>query len=357
MVIAVEALLSGSQAPVAELVALLLVVLGGLAEQLHHGRVRRVALLAFGPEGRPRPWARLAPALRVLAAASLGWGLCTLLLLPPKVHKGDATLPPDRHLVFVLDVSPSMRLADAGPEGKQTRTARAAEVVRSLMHRLPLERYRTSVVAFYNGAKPVVQETRDLEVVRNVLEDLPMHHAFQKGSTRLADGLVTAAEMIRPWNPKSVLLVVVTDGDSVPGDLPRLPASVGDVLVLGVGDPRAGKFIDGRHSRQDVANLRQVAARLGGTYHDGNQKHLPSSLVGSLAAGGPSSPLLRLSRREYALLAAGLGAALLALLPLGLHRFGSAWSPGVPARGDVEPREGSLAPARPVERTLERSLT
>ena len=312
----------------AELLALLVVVLLGLAERAHALRCRRVAVLAFGPGGRPRTWARFVPLLRVVAGAAFAWGLASLFMLAPKTHKGDTQLPPDRHLVLVLDVSPSMRLVDAGPASDQSRTKRAAEVLGSLLRRVPIERYKTSVVAFYNGAKPVVEETRDLALVWNVLSDLPMHHAFQTGETKLAEGLELAAAMMRPWNPKSTLLVVVTDGDSVAGEIPRLPPSVSDALVVGVGDPRAGKFIDGRHSRQDVANLRQVAARLGGTYHDGNLKHLPTDLVNVLAAGGRAAPLLQLSRREYAIAAATIGGALLGLIPLLLHLAGSAWSPG-----------------------------
>lgn len=329
---------------VAELAALVSLVLAGLAERLHAARLRRVGVLAFGPGGQPRAWARGAPLLRAAAVGGLAWGLVTLLLLPPKVHRSDEQLPPDRHLVFVLDVSPSMRLVDAGPDGKQSRTKRAAEVITSLIRRLPIQRYKTSVVAFYNGAKPVVEETRDLEVVRNILDDLPMHHAFQRGQTKLAEGIQVASGMVRPWNPKSALVVVVSDGDSVPGDLPRLPVAVSDTLVVGVGDTRAGKFIDGRHSRQDAANLRQVAARLGGTYHDANQKHIPSELVNLLAAGGHTAPLERLSKREYALIACGLSATVLALLPLALHLLGSAWRPGAAsARGRAQ---ANLQPER-----------
>ena len=44
----------------------------------------------------------------------------------------------------------------------------------------------------------------------------------------------------------------------------RMPASVAGVLVVGVGDPQAGMFIDGHQSRQDVSTLRQIAARLRG---------------------------------------------------------------------------------------------
>ena len=38
----------------------------------------------------------------------------------------------------------------------------------------------------------------------------------------------------------------------------------------------------------------------------------------------------QLSRREYALLACGLGGVVLAFLPVLLHRFGTRWRPGVP---------------------------
>ena len=41
----------------------------------------------------------------------------------------------------------------------------------------------------------------------------------------------------------------------------------------------AGKFIAGHQSRQDASTLRQVAVRLSGTYHNGNEKHLPTVLL------------------------------------------------------------------------------
>jgi Ca-activated chloride channel homolog len=98
---------------------------------------------------------------------------------------------------------------------------------------------------------------------------------------------------------------------------------------VGVGDPRQGSFIDGRMSRQDVSTLRQIAARLGGFYHDGNEKHLSSVLLSELTVIPRKSTFEQLTRREYALLACGLGATVLALLPVFLHRFGTRWRPGV----------------------------
>lgn len=318
-----------------------------LAEALHARRVRRLARLAFGPGERPAAWVRAVPLLRALSVAWVAWGLATLLILTPKVHasteqRAIAAGPP-RHILLVLDVSPSMRLDDAGPTHAQTRKQRARDVVESLLKRVPLERYRLSVVAVYNGAKPVVVDTSDLEVVRNILSDLPMHFAFPAGQTRLFDGLEEAARIAHPWNPRSTTLVLISDGDTVPAQgMPRLPASIGGVLVVGVGDPLSGKFIDGRQSRQDVSTLRQIATRLHGTFHNGNEKHVPSSIVGELTASGGAGALERFGRREYALLSLGSGAFLLALLPYLLHVLGTTWRPGRPVASANAVRSASL---------------
>jgi Ca-activated chloride channel family protein len=314
-----------------------------LAELLHARRVRRVAALAFGPGGRPALWARAAPLVRVLASGSLAFGLATLLVLEPKKHTpGEEGAKPRagdvRHVLLVLDVSPSMRLVDAGPTKKESRMQRAAAVLESFFRRVPLELYRLSVVATYNGAKPVVVDTSDVEVVRNVLGDLPLHFAFPAGKTKIFDGLEEAARLADGWNPGSTTLILVSDGDTVPSKgMPRMPKSVRDVLVIGVGDPVNGKFIDGRQSRQDVATLRQIAARLNGTFHNGNELHLASSLVSDLAGSSAEGLLADWGLREAALAACASGALGLALLPLLLQLFGSAWRPGVRRRRGADP--------------------
>ncbi|MGE3818317.1 MAG: VWA domain-containing protein [Isosphaeraceae bacterium] len=316
----------------AEVVALGVGFLVTAAEALHARRSRRLARLAFGPTTRPAPWARFAPAFRVASAAATAWGLTTLLLIPPKNHQAQ-TLPDAQrqNLLLVLDVSPSMRLPDAGPDGNLSRAKRAADVIGSLFQRVSIERYLISVIACYNGSKPVVVGTKDMEVVRNILTDLPMSYAFQAGKTDLFSGLTEAANVAHPWNPRSTLLVVLTDGDTVPPTgMPRLPASISDVLIVGVGDPRTGRFIDGRQSRQDASTLRQLAARLDGAYHDANQKHLPTDLIRRLTFMPRETLWERPTRREYALFACGLGATVLAFLPLALHHVGTRWHPGVP---------------------------
>ena len=104
--------------------------------------------------------------------------------------------------------------------------------------------------------------------------------------------------------------------------------SIRSTLIVGVGDPLAGKFIDGRQSRQDVPTMRQIAARLGGTFHNGNEKQLASNLIAEATGMEEEDVFERLTRREYALLASLAGALLLALLPILLHFFGTSWHPG-----------------------------
>ena len=238
----------------AELAAAAVAILAMGAESLHAQRSRRLARLAFGPRQRPAPWAALAPALRVLALPALCWGLVTLLELPPKAHVArDIPDKERRHVLIVLDVSPSMRLRDAGPNADQSRIKRVSLVMDSFLERIPVELYLISVVACYNGAKPVVVDTKDLEVVRNIFGDLPMHQAFPSGKTDLFSGLAEAARIAHPWQPRSTLLLMLSDGDTVPAiGMPKMPDSIADVLIVGVGRPAPG-FV---HRRPHVAPRR-----------------------------------------------------------------------------------------------------
>lgn len=329
---------------VAEAVAFGVLVFGLLAEGLHARRVRRVAILAFGDGGKPGYGARLAPYVRAAGLAAVAWGLVTLLLIPPRSHRAQAVDKEKlRHLLLVLDVSPSMRLEDAGPTKKQARIKRVKDLMESFFLRAP-EPFRISVVATYNGAKPVVIDTLDMEVVRNVLGDLPMHFAFEVGETRLFEGLKEAARLAHDWTPHSATMVLLSDGDTVPATgMPKMPASISQVLVVGVGDPRVGSFIDGRHSRQAVSTLRQIANRLRGTYHNGNEHQISTDTLLRVAQPVEAGTFEKLTRREYALLACAAGALSCAAIPVLLTYFGTRWRPGV-----YLARRSSIAGADPV---------
>lgn len=314
----------------------LLVTLGAVlatlvGELLHRVRTRRLAHLAFGPSAAPAPWVRFVPWLRAVAHGGLAWGLATLLSIEPRVHQSDDL--PDaewRHLLLVYDVSPSMLLRDAGPSGDMSRHDRAVELIESLFQRVPIGKFKVSIIATFNGAKPVVEDTRDLEVVRHILADVDMRYAFQPGSTRLFDGIAEAARIAKPWRQNSAMLVIVSDGDTVPASgMPPMPASIGGTLVIGVGDNVTGKFIAGHQSRQDTSSLRQVANRLHGEFHNGNKRQVPSDVLAAAAADSRKPLIERLTLREWALIAVTVASFLIALLPMLLHRFGTRWQPGV----------------------------
>jgi len=315
---------------VAELVAVAALLIAALTETIHAQRCRRLARLAFGPNERPAVWARLAPLLRIVAVGALAWGFTTLLIIDPKIHHAkEIPLKDQKHLVMVLDVSPSMRLEDAGPTGKQSRRKRVADVMESFFQRVPVSQYKVSIVAVYSDAKAVVQDTHDLEVVDNILDDLPMEQAFAAGQTDIFSGLREAAKLAQSWRPKSTTVMLLSDGDTVPATgMPKMPASVSHVLIVGVGDTRVGRFINGRNSRQDASTLRQVAIRLRGKYHNANDKQLPTSLLKEITQSADVSPFEQLTRREYALIACAVGSGLIALLPLLLTYFGTRWKPG-----------------------------
>jgi Ca-activated chloride channel family protein len=236
-----------------------------------------------------------------------------------------------------------MQLADAGPTHQDRRAHRASDILMSVLSRIALDQVRISVVAFYNGAKPVVVDTYDLEVVRNIISDLPLDYAFDIGKTKLFDGIREAATLAMPWQPASTTLLVVSDGDTIPeSGMPELPRSIVQVLVLGVGDPVAGTYIDGHQSRQEAVTLRELAQRLHGEYHDANERHLGSPQLVALSRLMPLKDAEASGRREAALAATCVGASLLALLPVALALAGASWQGDLrPGRADSDARFGT----------------
>ena len=314
-------------------VVVLVIALG--TEWLHSARIARISQLAFGPSGKPALWARAAPFVRCIALAGAAWGLLTLLEINPKVYKAKAVEESDmQHVVIVLDVSPSMKIEDAGSSGSISRRRQAFNLMESFFKRVSMEQMRLSLIAVYNGAKPVVVDTRDADVVRNFLDGVDMYTAFESGKTHLFDGLELAAEISGGWQRESTTVILLSDGDTVPSKgMPKMPKSVKHILVVGIGNPVTGTFLDGKNSKQDSSTLRQIALRLGGQYHNGNEKNLPGETIGYLTAVDNESPFKRLTRREYALAALAISAIILALLPVMLTRFGTRWRPGIPPAG------------------------
>ena len=304
------------------IIAFAVLVIVGIAEWLHARRVARVARLAFGPNGRASRWTIVVAPSRTIAAALATWGLMFLVTYDPiEIDRKPAKIA-SNHLLVLLDVSPSMQLKDSGAEAQGiSRAKRAGEVVQAVLDRLDMENTRISIVAFYTDALAIVQDTFDKEVIRNALDGLPMYTAFESGPTDLKKGLVKAFEIARLWPADSATLLIVTDGDVATGIPSVIPSSIADTIVVGLGDPVKSSDVNGHASRQDTMGLRQLATRLGGFYHDGNRKHLPSDVVNSLTMIAPRVGG-NWSVRDLALLAVGIGCSTLAFIGPLLTLFG-----------------------------------
>lgn len=309
------------------LAALTTLLLVSLAEWLHARRIRVAARLAFGSQGA-KAWTSVVPWLRVVSLTAFAWGLTTLLMM--KIESPDDAAAKERldaeatRLVFVADLSPSMYLPDAGPDGSQTRHDRMKEVVEGILQRVS-GNLRFGVVGFYTDSFPVVMGARDPELVRNVFNGLPLTYAMPDGQTDLGTAINRTLEIVADFPKHSTRLIILTDGDSTPlaGINPR-PVSVREALVLGVGNPTKGSYIDSHQSRQEAGTLQSVASSLLGTYHDVNEKHLDTSALGDLVVP-LALPHKGLSLAQWAVLMMMLGAVINALIPVALEFFGTDW--------------------------------
>jgi Ca-activated chloride channel family protein len=322
-------------------VALVVGLLVALGEWMHARRVRRVARLAFGGNGNPAPWTFVVPWLRPFAAAAACWGALFLAAYDPVEIDRRPTREASKHLLICLDVSPSMQIKDAGPEAEKiSRAIWAGRIVQGVLDRLDMETTRISLVAFYTDALPVLTETFDKDVVRNALDGLPMYAGFEPGATDVQKGVNKCLEIARLWPSGSATLLVVSDGDTLTSPMSGyIPDSIADTIVIGVGDPVRSSIVGGHSSRQDTMSLKQLSARLGGIYHEGNIKHLPTEVLEGLTMLSPRAGE-GLGSRELALVALVTGTSVLALATPLLLAFGRPRS-YAKARNQVAARAGA----------------
>ncbi len=309
---------------IALLAAVAALLLATLGEWMHAKRTARIARLAFGEAGRPARWTVIAPFVRVLGLTLTAFGAAILFQFDP-IESDDTPNPrASRQLLVVLDVSPSMNLKDSGPDTEKImRGVWAGKVLQGILDRIDMKDTRISLIAFYTKALPMLQDTTDKNLLPNLMDGLPLYTAFKSGDTDMQSGIDAAFAMAKGWARGSTTLVVISDGDLTktvnPG--PR-PASIADVIVIGVGDPVRGMVLSGHNSRQDAWVLKTLAGRLDGYYHDGNTKHLPSEIIDQLTMIAPRVGDV-LSLREAGLVALGFGCAALGLIGPLLLWFGT----------------------------------
>jgi Ca-activated chloride channel family protein len=198
------------------------------------------------------------------------------------------------------------------------------EVVEGILQRVS-GNLRFGVIGFYTDSLPVVMEARDPELVRNVFNGLPLTYAMPVGQTDLGTAINRTLEIVEDFPKSSTRMIILTDGDSIPlAPINPRPASMREVLVLGVGNPKKGSFIDGHQSRQEADTLQRVATSMLGVYHDVNDKHLATEALGDLVVP-LALPHQGLTLAQWAVLAMVLGAIINALIPVALEYFGTDW--------------------------------
>ncbi len=316
--------------------ALAAVLLTAWAELRHAQRCASIGRLAFGPAGRPRSWTQAVPTLRVVAMGLSAWGLAALALMEPELLNESLAVESSeapneqaklQRVVLLLDVSPSMNISDSGLNKQQRRRDRVLDVIEGVISRIALSRTRFSVVVFFTSARPIVVDASDVNVIRNVLDNLPLVWSFQPGETRLLEGIRVANELAEPWPDKSATMMICTDGDTVDfSQIPKLPRSIRNVEILAVGDPLVGTLIGNHDSRQDASVLRRLAAELHGSYHNVNTQHLPSTALTELAYTPPPPPQVGWQLKDLARCALAGGVLLLTLIPVALQYLGSSWN-------------------------------
>lgn len=141
-----------------------------------------------------------------------------------------------RDLVVAVDVSDSMLCPDQRP----TRLARGLEV---LNQALPaLEGNRLGVVVFAGEAYPLVPLTTDLSAVGTFLDGVEPGMVGLPGSN--IEGAVAAALRLLPPEGEGRVVVLITDGENLQGDVPAAAGALrqGGVGVLGIvaGTERGG---------------------------------------------------------------------------------------------------------------------
>ena len=241
------------------------VIVAGLGEYWHAKRSAKVQKLAYGPEGKPRNWTKFTPLLRILSVGLVTWGLVVLAFSRPEAlgsesesevaEESEEDPEEIQRVLLVLDISPSMNAIDAGPNQDKRRRDRVMDVVEGVLTRIALTRTRFSVVVFFTSARPVVVNARDTNVVRNILDNLPLIWSFEPGETQLLSGLEKAAEMAENWPPDSTTVFLCTDGDTVDfTQIPQMPSSIRGLEILAVGDPMQSTRV-GRHETRQQATV------------------------------------------------------------------------------------------------------
>lgn len=239
----------------------------------------------------PPPWLAavfltLAAAAAILAAAQPRWG--TRVSQVPRTGAD---------LVILMDISRSMDVTEVPP----SRLAAAREAAVQAIERLAGD--RVGLVVFAGSARVRFPLTTDTAAAARVISSLETGVVFVEGGTDVAAGLELARTLLTAENPGGRLVLLLTDGDNLGGDIAPVAnayrADGIELLVAGTGTPEGGVVpavdpFTGRVSprldasgqpilsRLDEPFLRSLAAAAGGRYLGTDLALVPPAVEGRL---------------------------------------------------------------------------
>jgi Ca-activated chloride channel family protein len=215
-----------------------------------------------------RPWPLLA----------LVWSVAAIALAGPSWERDQApAYRASAAWVFVLDLSPSMELADVAPD-RVTRARYALDDLLNAAHDA-----RVGLVVFSDEPYTVTPLTQDIATVKALLPPLKPGIMPSPGD-HLAPALKQAAKLLQQGGAKDQQIVVLTDGFDDPAAALSAATDIKakhiSLSIVGVGTTggapqrnTSGGFVQDKQGRAQLARLdrprlQQLAETGGGRYVD-----------------------------------------------------------------------------------------
>ncbi len=199
-------------------------------------------------------------------------------------------------MMVVVDVSGSMNALDLSPDGATASTARTRlDVVKTTFDDFIAERPDdlAGLITFGGYAATLVPLTADHAVLRHILEgvEIPSPRFDSRGellnsdelSTAIGDALATACARIRDSEPRSKVVVLLSDGESNTGIItPQQAIDAAKALdirvyTIGIGTTGEAPFLVSQGGAQRVVHqdvaideelLGRIASETGGKYYN-----------------------------------------------------------------------------------------
>jgi Ca-activated chloride channel family protein len=161
--------------------------------------------------------------------------------------------------VIVLDLSPSMTVADVSPD-RVTRARFAIDDLLGAAHDA-----RVGLIAFAGEAHTVVPLTSDVATIRGLLPPLSPALMPESGDS-LGPALTQAGRLLRQSGSRHANIIVLTDGGTDPSQAlnaaQNLAAQGADVQIVGIGTADGAPLKDAKGGFVHDAQGRSVLAKL-----------------------------------------------------------------------------------------------